>query len=181
MSFVEKKGIMMDTFKIQTEFNCDQQYIENRAAEILASNISKRFEAKMWDSYFKKVNLTIDQTINQFLDEFMDRNIIETDKYGDEVNRHENVKELLKTKFDEFMTEEVDSKGAPTKGCAYNRQIRAEYLIETEVVSHLKKYHSDVEREGKAIAEGILREIKNEKYEDAKNEVLKRLVDDVKL
>jgi len=89
---------------------------------------------KYVDSQFKH---KIDGLINEVLSGFMDRNIVVTDQWGDEVSRYESVREMLKEKFNTFMSEKVDTNGKAVdlKNCGYNSKPRVEYMISKIVPS----------------------------------------------
>jgi hypothetical protein len=72
---------------------------QDRIGELIKKAIAERFD----DS--------IDSVLTKTLDSFMDREVAITDNWGTVQERHENVEELLKARFDSFMSELVDSNG----------------------------------------------------------------------
>lgn len=90
----------------------------------------------------------IDDLMVKLTERFMDKEIIVTDNWGDVQEKHESVNELLKSKFDEFMTQSVDSKGKPTTSCSYGKsRTRVEYLIDESIRAFSHTMSKDISAE----------------------------------
>ena len=73
----------------------------------------------------------VDDLLFKLTDRFMNKEVKVTDKWGDIQEEHESVNELLKTKFDGFLTAAVDHQGKVVTSCSYGKkQTRMEYLID---------------------------------------------------
>lgn len=92
----------------------------------------------------------VNDTITSMLDNFLDQPVIITDKYGDVKERHDNVRDMMKQEFDEFLTKRVDKDGKPTDSCSYgDTYTRLSYLtdkrIKEQAADFMKKVVSEVD------------------------------------
>lgn len=117
--------------------------MNDKVKEIIQNELDNQF-SKQVDDYLQKILL-----------DFTNRNIVITDRYGDEVQRYENAREMLKERFDNFISEEVDEKGklikrGGSKTCYAKRGnprienimkklIPSASYIEKEVIASVKK------------------------------------------
>ena len=125
--------------KINVEFNLDWINEDDSIDEAVQRNIIKgivggiddRIKALVQKEADNRLVEKLDVVINNLFSDFMTRNVVITDKWGDEVSRYESVNELLKEKFDNFLVEPVDSKGKALgkNKCGYNEKPRIEYLV----------------------------------------------------
>ena len=127
--------------KIKTEIDIawidEEQSVDDAVRESLIGAVVTQIEGKLLDGIKKQATdrmlERVDQLIDQILHNFMDREVQVTDKWGDVIERFESVNELLKGKFDGYLTAQVDRNGKPTKGCAYESKTRIEHEIDTRI------------------------------------------------
>jgi hypothetical protein len=100
----------------------DEEYFNGRIEDIVADKLMSKLQKKITDTTVNQVLINmadkIDSWINDTLSNFIDRPIKLTDKYGSVIEEYDNVSELLKGRFDEFMSENVDEKGRSSKSCS---------------------------------------------------------------
>lgn len=91
----------------------------------------------------------VDEFLNDILAKFMDRNIVVTDSWGNEVTRYEDVNELLEEKFDAFVTEVVDSNGKTSRerGCSVSGDPRFEHLIKKHINQKIRDIELQITKE----------------------------------
>jgi hypothetical protein len=108
--------------------------IDDEIQNAIVSGCVKRIASSSTDSIKKKIdNIVVEMAEKkavELLKEFMDRNILVTDKWGNEKERYENVKEMLEDRFDSFMSQPVDSCGEPLRGeCSTTRNTRIKHML----------------------------------------------------
>ena len=129
--------------KIECEidwFDDDESTIDDAVRDAIIQQTVTRLVKGKYDELEKQVSTKlateIDELMLKLTERFMNREIVVTDNWGDVQEKHESVNELLKSKFDEFMTMSVDKKGAPTSSCSYGRaqpRTRVEHLIDARI------------------------------------------------
>ena len=148
-----------------------EEEIENRIVKEAASiaiknfseNVIKKIEEKASASFAQKV----DELCNNLLERFMDKEIMVTDNWGDVQAKYESVEELLKAKFDNFMTQKVDKNGKVDKGCHWGSDkpyTRIDYILDKQIQEHANR-----------LTDQIAKEV-NEKIELAKKKIHQKTI-----
>jgi len=142
-------------FKVEVDLGWvdDEDNIDNAVKRGIVNEITSKFSEKLKDGVFKSVESRIAEKVDNLIDEimqnFMNREITITDKWGDVTDKFENVTELLKQKFDEFVSGKVDSDGEPIrkKGCSYGgEKNRIEHLIDKSISEKTNRFSDDILR-----------------------------------
>lgn len=131
---------------IKAEFEIDyireDETIDGHILRKAIEKVMDGFGDKMKERIQNEVDNAFAQRINAFIEDilsgFLDRNIVITDRYGDEVARYESAREMLKEKFDNFLSERVTDNGEVAKernGCHSSSKPRIEYLVKKIVPS----------------------------------------------
>jgi len=127
--------------------------IKNAITEKLIERVSKRMSGEMFKEIEKEASIKlaekVDEVCVELLERFMDKEIIVTDKWGDVQDKHENVSELLKAKFDRFLTETVDKNGNQSNNCSYGNKIytRLHYVLDKRIKEHGDIITKDIVKE----------------------------------
>lgn len=106
--------------------------IINKMAEKLSKELYPTIEKEVSSQLAK----TVDDLQNKLIDRFMNKEVIVTDNWGDVQTKHENVNELLKHKFDKFLTEKVNDRGEPSSSCGYGANktyTRIDFFIDERI------------------------------------------------
>lgn len=129
--------------KVNCEFELDwvdenetiDSEIENRLIDAIVEKMPKSIFERLEKQASDKMAERVDVTIDTILDRFMNREVMVTDKWGDIQEKYESVNELLKSKFDEFVSQKVDQNGRPMKGgCSYGKTYtRIDHLIDDRI------------------------------------------------
>lgn len=141
------------------KIECEIEWVpeDSNLDEEIKSKILSKATEKVKDTIYKDLEKRasdalaghIDDLMAKLTDRFMNREIVVTDKWGDQVETHESVNDLLKSKFDSFTQIHVDSKGNPvSRSCSvYGKQTtRVEYLIDTQLNKLVEGLMTTVER-----------------------------------
>ena len=129
--------------------------IDDEVRSQIINGITHRINRKSQEEIEKKVNelisketeVIIENRLNQILDDFVSKEITVTDKWGDP-KKTIVVNDLIKQKFDSFMTENVDERDGKTTD--YGKTIpRVEYIVGERIQKYCdkktKEMVSDVE------------------------------------
>lgn len=128
-----KLKVEVDLEWIGEEGNIDEE-VKSQIISGICSKINKvsqdEIVKKVNDKIAKECDALINQRITEILNEFVSKEIKVTDQWGD-VKQEIKIADLLKKRFDSFMTEKVDGEGkASTYGTKY---IRMEWIIDKRV------------------------------------------------
>jgi hypothetical protein len=128
--------------KVSCEFELDwvdeDETIDSEIEKQLVRAVIDKMPKSIMESIEKKASDLmadkVDSTIDTILDRFMNREVMVTDRWGDVQEKYESVNELLKSKFDAFVSQQVDKNGNPVKGCSYGKvHTRIEHLIDARI------------------------------------------------
>ena len=135
--------------KINVEFDLDWVEDEDTIDSAVSRKIIDKAVSKVGENIIEAIKKNVDNQLANKIDDylqtvltgFMDRNIIITDKWGNEVSRYESVNEMLEERFDNFMSEEVDSNGKTSKqrGCSVNGSPRIDHLARKHIDSKINE------------------------------------------
>lgn len=155
---------MKVTVEVEVDLECFGESLENAVMDKISERITQKFFNDIYINACQKMGDKVDSFIDEALVAFMDRRIVVTDNWGDKVHEHENVHEMLKDRFDKFMTERVDDKGRVAKeGCSYNGEdTRIRHIVDKAAVAQIDKFTRTVSR----TVEKQLRELLSKSLEE---------------
>jgi uncharacterized protein YllA (UPF0747 family) len=139
--------------KVNCEFELDwideDETIDSEIEKRLVRAVIDKMPKSIMEGIEKKASDLmadkVDSTIDTILDRFMNREVMVTDRWGDVQEKYESVNELLKSKFDAFVSQQVDKNGTPTRGCSYGKvYTRIEHLIDTRIQEKASKFTRDI-------------------------------------
>jgi hypothetical protein len=160
--------------KCDVEINwIEDNTIDEVVQHKLTQEIIKKISPQIKNQLFMDTADRIDKTITSILEDFLTREVVVTDKWGDVKERHESVNELLKEKFDKFLSEPVDKNGKPSKGCSINDHNRIEYLL-------TKKMESLIDTKVNKFSDNLVYKV-NKQIEAKLNESVKRKISETLL
>lgn len=82
----------------------------------IQGNVEKKVEGKINDIIDKTIINKINKMTEKLFNDFMNKKISLTDGYGSVIKCYETVTDVIKERFDNFMTETVDEKGNTYSG-----------------------------------------------------------------
>ena len=156
--------------KVSCEFELDwvdeDETIDSEIEKRLVRAVIDKMPKSIMEGIEKKASDLmadkVDSTIDTILDRFMNREVMVTDRWGDVQEKYESVNELLKSKFDAFVSQQVDKNGDPVKGCSYGKvYTRIEHLIDARINGEASKFT-------KTILDGVEAQLKQHLNEQIK-------------
>lgn len=135
LDWIEEDGSIDDVVKKQIAVSVAEKIKEEATEDLL----------KQAEGY---VTERIDAFVTDILNRFMNHEVRVTDRYGDTKARFDNVEEMLKERFDNFLTESVDENGRTTDRCNYrDSTTRVDYLIDARIKKQTEAFVNTVSRE----------------------------------
>jgi len=103
----------------------------------IMNKLSKKVLSKIEDKIDKTVDKIIISRINKATDklfkDFLKRPVQITDKYGDTIKQYNSMKEVIKERFDNFMTQTVNEKGETYNGDYSTKYKRLQFIIDKQL------------------------------------------------
>ncbi|MBB3700070.1 hypothetical protein KMW28_27025 [Flammeovirga yaeyamensis] len=138
------------------------QVVKQEIIDGVTSRIENKLLAEarkeLEDRTYKELNTKIDEIVDREFQTLWSKPIVQCDRWGDTLKEYPSGKAMIKEKFDNFLTEQVDGNGKPATNYSSNRQTRVHYIIDRQlkqfsdkftketvekVSEELKKYTSD--------------------------------------
>ena len=117
---------------IDEESNLDEtikKQIINEVVNKIQNSVKIQIEKKIDKIIVMKINKLIEKIFKDFLN----RELTINDNYGDVVKYYKNVRQFIKERFDNFMTQTVDEKGNTYDGSYGNKIGRLEFIIDKQL------------------------------------------------
>jgi len=129
---------MKVTVEVDEIFDVDgdeiEKIVEERLVRVISDKILKKLSDNTINQMIMNMQEQIDKRLHGILEGFIDRPIDITDKWGEIIERHENVSDLLKNSFDIYMSQAVDKDGRALKGCAISKDSnRLFYILDERI------------------------------------------------
>lgn len=140
----------------------------------VVTKVSNQLYNKIEREASEKLSNRVDELLTKMVDRFMNKEIVVTDNWGDIIEKHESVDELMKSKFDKFMTQKVNKEGKSTDSCSYgDKYTRVTFLIDNRIKDHANRITKEIALE-------MDKKLK-EKLESIKTEVGKKIAEKLEL
>ena len=146
---------------IDEEMNLDEtvkQHVIEAVVNRVQEGIEKKVENKINQTIDTAVLAKINEKTETLFNEFMDREICISDKYGDKIKVYPNMSALIKERFDNFMEQTVDEKGATYDGNYGNKHKRIYFIIDKQLKDFANKFTDDAV---KTVSAEIKEHVKN--------------------
>lgn len=136
---------------LKLEIQLDWINEEMSLDETVKQNIIGAVVDKIQASVEKQVKGEIDKTINEttvkkiseltenLFNDFMNRPVTIGDGYGSTIKVYNNVTEIIKERFDNFMTQKVDDQGRAATGYSAKHE-RIKFIIDNQLNDFAKKF-----------------------------------------
>lgn len=131
---------------IDEEDNLDdaiKRQIINQIVNKVQTQISTQVEEEAEKKINEQVIEKIDSLVQGVFDGFMDKEVMISDKYGDNIKSYENVTAIIKEKFDNFMTQKVDDRGNTDNSSYGSKTTRLSYIIDKQLKDFAEKFTTD--------------------------------------
>jgi hypothetical protein len=145
--------------------------VKDEIVSMVAGRIDEESMEAMKSEAAETISRQVDKRINDLLNEFLDRPVVVTDNYGDKIAEHESVLEMIKDRFDKFMTQVVDQYGKPTAGCGHGKSptTRLDWMLDQRINSRAEE-----------ISKGIVDQVES-KIKTSVNDAVKSKITDTLL
>lgn len=136
-----KLEVELDWFDSENETLDDalQRMVLKEMAAKISTGITKEITDPIKKETVELIHEQTDRFVKTSLQKYVDGPIMLTDKYGDTKERYEGIDELLKHKFDSFMSQSVDENGEPSNSCSYGKKFtRLSHMLDVRVSEYCK-------------------------------------------
>lgn len=99
----------------------------------LNSTIMSKMQEKIESKIDKSIVARIDKATDKLFKDFLKRPVQITDSYGSNIKQYNNVSEIIKEKFDNFMTQTVDRNGNASTSSYETKFKRLEFIIDKQL------------------------------------------------
>ena len=166
-----KFSVEIDLDWIDEESNLDdtvQKQIIDNISSITQKKVSSDVESKIQQIIDETTIKRINEKIDDVFADFIGREVSVYDSYGSVTNTYKNVEELIKERFDNFMTQTVDDKGI-TDSSTYgrNKTTRLVHIVDKQLTEFADKFTADAVSQVSAeikehVKEGLTSKLGNE-------------------
>ena len=162
---MSKIKVELELDYIDDENNLDGAIIERITREI-ASRISKKSIDKAVESVGGLVDEQVDKAVADCYTKLMDHHVVITDKWGDKEEEHKSVEDMIKLRFDKYLSEKVNAKGQVAEYSTIGT--RLSFLIDERIRKHSEKFMVEA-------VEKVNTQMKNQMDESLKKALGERL------
>lgn len=154
-----------------------QQQMINQVVQKIEQKVSKRLEDSVSATIDKSVLKKVDEMTTNLFNDFLKREVSINDNYGSIIKTYPSVTDVIKERFDNFMTEKVGKDGKPA-GSYGDKYTRLVFIIDKQLKDFADKFTTDavkqVSEEIKShVKEGLTNKLGNELMEVLKvNEMI---------
>ena len=111
-----------------------QQRVIDQVVKAIAAKFSNDMFKEVEEKASHELAEKVDALQTKLLERFTNKEIRVTDRWGDVKAEYENVDELLKSKFDKFLTERVDRNGYTSTSCYTDKPYtRLDFVLDKRV------------------------------------------------
>jgi len=117
-----------------------QDLVIEKVVEVVSKGIGKELFEKIEKEAREKISKEIDARSLELISKFLDREVVATDQWGDVLKKYPSVTDLLKAKFDAFLSATVDKNGQESRSNYYGdaAYTRIHYLLDKRIADQTK-------------------------------------------
>lgn len=119
-----------------------KEAIENRIIEKISKQIAEGVNKEQKERFHAQISNKVDELVNDTFESLLSLQVVQTDAYGDAKQTFPSVREMIKARFDSYISEKVNSKnGEHWSRDSYGgvSQTRFEYIMGKAFGDELKK------------------------------------------
>lgn len=136
---------------IELDWIDEEMSLDETVKQNIIDGIVNRIERKVKEQTEKKINDTIDSTIvnkinkmtEDLFNDFMNKEVSQTDSYGSVIKVYPSVTDVMKDRFDKFMTQTVDEKGETYDGSYGTKYTRLTFIIDKQLKDFANKFTTE--------------------------------------
>lgn len=137
--------------EIELDWIDEEKGIDETVKEQIIKGIMSKIGDKIISKIDEKVNNVIDETIVSKINErtdalftdFISRPVTLSDNYGSKIKVYENMEQLIKERFDNFMVQNVDDQGRTSESSYGQKFKRLEFIIDKQLKDFAHKFTTD--------------------------------------
>lgn len=137
--------------EVELDWINDEMNLDDTVRENIITAIVDKIHKKVEEQTVKKVEALIDvEIVNKInamtealFNDFMNKPVTISDGYGSKLKVYNNVTEIIKERFDNFMTQSVDSKGQTDNSSYGTKYKRVEFIIDQQLKTFADKFTTD--------------------------------------
>lgn len=167
-----KFKIEVELNEIEEDYTIDELVMKELVNEVV-QKVSRNIQPILIKKIANKFNFAVDSLIDDTLANFLDRKIRITNDYGTVKDEYENVDEMLKEKFDNFITQRVTGNGEPvsSKNCSHGHyDTRIEHMLNNELKKCKRDFNDICSKMVKKMKTDVIEGINND-YENQATKV----------
>lgn len=152
--------------EIQLDWIDDEMNLDETVRQNIIDAVVNKIQAKTEDKVKSAIDKIIDETtvkkINEMTEamfnDFVNRRVTITDSYGSKIKVYESVNDIIKERFDNFMTQKVDNEGKTSSSSYNSTASRVEFIIDKQLKDFANKFTTDAV---KSVSEEIKQHVKD--------------------
>lgn len=137
--------------EIELDWIDEESNLDETVKQQVIDSVVRKIQSGVESKVEKKINETIDATIVSKINEmtesvfndFINKEVCLSDRYGDKIKCYPSLKDLLKERFDNFMTQQVDKNGKTTDSRYDSTFGRLEFIIDKQLKDFANQFTTD--------------------------------------
>lgn len=137
--------------EVELDWIDEEMGIDDTIKQNVINTIVAKIQHKIQKETEVKINRLIDETIvdkinektEALFDDFMNKEISLSDNYGSVIKTYDNTSDLIKERFDNFMTQKVDDNGKLTKSTYGTTHRRIDWVVNYQLKKFADKFTTD--------------------------------------
>ena len=137
--------------EIDLDWIDEEKGLDETVKEQIIEGVVSKVQKNLGEKVEQKINSIIDTTIvdrinsltDEVFDDFVNKEVCLSDKWGDKIKCYPTLKDLLKERFDNFLTQTVDEKGNSYDGNYGQKFTRITFIIDKQLKDFANKFTTD--------------------------------------
>jgi len=137
--------------EVELDWIDEEMNIDDTVKQNVINAVVNKIQAKIESQVEKSINAIIDKNVvtkinkmtEKLFNDFMKREITITDQYGDVIKCYKSTTEVIKERFDKFMTQTVDEKGQTYDGSYGHKYQRLTFIIDKQLKDFANTFTTD--------------------------------------
>ena len=137
--------------EVELDWIDEEMNLDDTVKQSVINSVVNKIQAKIESQVENSINTIIDKNVvtkinkmtEKLFNDFMKREITITDKYGDVIKCYKSTTEVIKERFDNFMTQTVDEKGQTYDGSYGQKYQRLTFIIDKQLKDFANTFTTD--------------------------------------
>lgn len=154
------------TLDLEIDWIDEDMSIDDAVKQEIINSITSRIQTKIEEKTLQKVEQSIDRVtserinakVDEIFNDFINRPVSLSDNYGEVINQFDSMEDLIKFRFDKFLTQTVDEKGKAYDGSYGKKYQRLEFIINKQLKTFADQFTTDAVKQ---VSEEIQKHVKD--------------------